>query len=119
MNMAKHFNVRTWSIAALRRASYKLPQRSEALKRARVSRNTYKCSKCKHFFGRREIQLDHIVPVIPIEGIDSLDKIAERLTVESKGWQVLCKPCHRVKTNEENALRRQHKTIKKKRKKKK
>ena len=53
--------------------------------------------------------IDHVQPIIPITGHDSYDSIIERLLCELDGFQVICKPCHKIKTNSENTARREHK----------
>ena len=53
--------------------------------------------------------IDHIEPIIPITGHDSYDNIIDRLLCELDGFQVICKPCHKLKTDIENQDRREHK----------
>jgi 5-methylcytosine-specific restriction endonuclease McrA len=98
-----------FAIAALRRASYRWPANSEALKKARIARNEYECAGCNNVFGRREIQKDHIEPVVPTTGWDSFDSFIERLYCKVDGIAILCKKCHSVKTKAENELRRKNK----------
>ena len=46
--------------------------------------------------------VDHIVPIVdPAVGFTSFDDWIERCFVELSAYQVLCKPCHTVKSNEE------------------
>jgi hypothetical protein len=61
---------------------------------------------CGLLYRNKEINMDHIHPVIPVEGWDNWDGFIERLFVDDEGWQVLCKACHQEKTNEENKERR-------------
>lgn len=99
-----------WIKNALRRASYRWPPRSETMKEARLKRNTYLCALCKKTFGRKHIQLDHISPVInPKKGWQGWDEFIKRLFVDKSGWQVVCKPCHKEKSNKENEVRREQK----------
>lgn len=103
---------------ALRRASYKWMPRRNILNKARRDKGEfaikiegdrckikYRCAMCKLLFRKKEIQLDHIEPVIPIEGRDDLEGFASRLLCYEEGWQVLCKNCHKDKSNEENRQR--------------
>ncbi len=77
----------------------------EASKRKSESSNKrlkyeYICAYCSGWFARKLVQIDHIVPC---GGINSYDKIVPWLLkahVET-GFQVLCKDCHKQKTNEE------------------
>lgn len=102
------FNFHAWMIAQLRRISYRWAPRSKAKSKARIKRGVYRCAKCKGEFGRKEIAVDHKKPVIdPKKGFTSYDDVIKRLFCEEKGFQVLCKKCHKVKTNKENKRRRQ------------
>jgi len=115
--MARVFNRKSWIIAALRRASYRYPPRNQAKIASRRARGEYECSQCHGLFGPKEIQLDHIVPVIPIEGFTGWDTYVERLFCELEGYQVLCKDCHSTKTIEENKKRKEIKDLTKPKKK--
>ena len=96
---------KTFAINALRRGAYRWWGRYEARKSSWRSRGKYECASCNKLFGPKQIQMDHIKPVIPLEGYDSLDGVASRMLVEEEGWQTLCIPCHRIKSNEENKKR--------------
>lgn len=98
-----------FAIAALRRASYRWPANSEALKAARIARNEYECAACKGIFGRREVQKDHIEPVVPTTGWISFDDFIKRLYCDISGISILCKKCHSAKTKLENEIRRKNK----------
>lgn len=91
----------------LRRASYKWPARGQAIKEARIERGRYECNRCQEVFGPRDIQADHIDPVVdPSIGFVSWDSYILRLLVGREGWQVLCRGCHDRKTIGENQVRR-------------
>lgn len=108
MKAERPFNFRTWLITGLRRMHYRFRPRSEALKEARVFRGRYACALCKQIVGRKEIQIDHIEPVVDTtQGFVSWDEYIPRMFCEKKGYQVLCKPCHKGKTKEENMKRRE------------
>ena len=104
--MAKTFNFKSYIVAILRRASYRNPQRSEALRRARIARNMYVCNSCGDKKGRKEIAVDHINPVVPVTGWVSFDDFIYRLFCGVDQLQVLCKICHKVKSKAENKERR-------------
>ena len=68
----------------------------------------YQCNKCKGGFTLGEIQIDHIETVVPknIKQKDmTIQEFAERLYCEISNLQVLCKDCHKIKTNEERKSR--------------
>ena len=103
--------VKNFAIAALRRASYRWPYRNLALKAAKVARGLYKCNICARQIKRKELQLDHIEPVVPVTGYTTLDDYATRLFVFAHGWQTICVHCHDFKTAEENKLRKGKKNV--------
>lgn len=43
---------------------------------------------------QKETQLDHIIPVGPLQRYEDLPGFAARLFCEKEGLRVLCKPCH-------------------------
>lgn len=52
------------------------------------------------------VQVDHIVPIVaPDVGWVNLDSFAERLFCPTEGLQILCKPCHKLKTDSEKKIR--------------
>lgn len=105
---------------SLRLATYKWPYFSMAVSRQRIERGLYTCESCKGAFGPKEIERDHIVPVISVEtGFTNWEDYINRLFVKSDQIQILCVTCHEQKTNVENILRIKygHKPLKKKSKK--
>lgn len=94
-------------VPTLRRASYRWPGRSEALKLARISRGLYKCAICSLYFHNKEIQVDHKEPIIPLDGVGftTWDNYVKRLLCNVSGFQILCLSCHEVKTTIENNMR--------------
>jgi len=67
----------------------------------------YKCAACKKHFVAADVQVDHIEPVVdPKKGFISWDVFIERMFVEIEKLQVLCKPCHKIKTDEEKLQRK-------------
>ena len=62
----------------------------------------YQCAKCKKWFPRKEVQIDHVVACGSLKGPDDIAGFLERLTPEStEAYQVLDKKCHKIKTQEE------------------
>lgn len=101
-------NLKHWLVNKVRRLSYQWPPRKEAIKKARLERGIYLCNICQGKFGPKEIQLDHIEPVIHEEdGFIDWNNYLERLFCAEEGFQVLCKPCHNIKSYYENEIRRQ------------
>lgn len=104
---------KSFAIAALRRASYRWPSRSQAATNARVARGKYKCAICSTIVGNKEKKLDHILPVVAVTGWDGFDGFIERLLCDVTGFQVICENCHARKTKLENEIRRVNKKKKK------
>lgn len=71
-----------------------------------------KCFICKEPTAAYQAQVDHKIPVIGInkalEDI-SWDELVDRLWCFKENLDVLCKPCHALKTKEENKARRKWK----------
>ena len=103
-------------VSTLRAGMRRWPPKYEALKAAFTEKKTnkvsnrqarhYKCAKCKEDFASTNVQVDHVKPIVdPKKGFVSWDDFIKRLFVEIKGLQVLCKPCHKEKTQQERAKR--------------
>lgn len=101
------------------------PPRREALKNATSKRdgvNGQTCTCCGDWFpelcvinkkGRkvwkRQVQVDHIEPVVPVTGFVDWNTHIARKFVSVDKLQVLWKPHHQEKSNKENSQRREPK----------
>ena len=83
---------------SLRRVWGRSLQRTGALKSAKIERGKYRCACCGKVFRRKDIEVDH---KIPVGRFIDFDTYIERLFVDSKGLQILCKGCHRSKTKKD------------------
>lgn len=99
--------------AALRKLARYMPQKKECLRNSIHPTEKgprggalFICNHCGLCFKGIDIEVDHIEPVVPInqEGMDWNTYIA-RLFCDISNLQVLCKECHRIKTNRENEER--------------
>lgn len=73
---------------------------------AKRSRVEFLCSSCDEWFMKKDIQVDHDIPVIdPIKGFEDWNIFVERLFCDPENLKLLCKPCHKVKTDEEKRVR--------------
>ncbi len=118
------FNGGSWTQArfnsfitsALRAASRRWPPKYETLNDSCVGAYTnvktgrlakhYKCAACKDAFPAKDVQVDHINPIIdPSTGFISWDLKIEALFCEKDGLQTLCSTCHKEKTTEERKQR--------------
>jgi 5-methylcytosine-specific restriction endonuclease McrA len=107
---------RAFIISALRAYMKRFPPKWKALKAASIGRiinkrsgrlaEHYKCAGCTDNFVARDVQVDHIEPVVsPQEGFQDWWTYMNRLYCEAENLQVLCKPCHKQKTAEERKER--------------
>lgn len=122
--MTKTYNNGQWSQSrfnsfvksALRSASQRWPPKYTVLSKACIGQQLnpksgrlakfYTCNRCNNSFPMKEVEVNHITPVVPVEGFDSWDKVIERLFCEEEGLEVVCKPCHKIITKEENQERK-------------
>ncbi len=69
----------------------------------------YQCAACQQWHQDKNIQVDHINEVVDIQaGFVDWNTFIERLYCSKDNLQVLCKPCHQIKTNAARALRSAH-----------
>jgi hypothetical protein len=102
--------------SALRSASIKWPPRYTVLSEACVGSKInpksgrmakhYKCNQCKGDFPAKEVEVNHIFPVIPVTGFTTWDDVVKRMFCEKDGLEVCCKPCHKIITKKENDERK-------------
>ena len=109
----KQQNRATFVKGLLRRGSFHWKARDNAFKAARKERGKYECAMCKELFGPKEINMDHIHPVVdPRTGFTTWDEYIERLFPYEEGWQAICHGCHDAKTAIEDELRMHYKSEK-------
>ena len=103
---------RSYVFSVLRSGSRRWPPKYETLKQAFIERKInkktgklaahYKCAKCKQLFPAKDVQVDHVKPIInPNIGFESYDRVVEGMYCDSNNLQVLCKDCHNIKTKKE------------------
>ena len=105
--------------SGLRSASQRWPPKYRVLSGAYVGTKTnpksgrlakhYVCKGCGNEFVAKDVEVNHIIPVIPVTGFDSWDGVIKRLFCEEQGLEVLCKPCHKKITQQENEERKLNK----------
>lgn len=109
-------NRKTFIISVIRGGFRKWTEKYECLKDARVGKQVnkttgrmaehYKCAACSYHFPLKEVQVDHINPVVdPVKGFVNWDEYIDRMYTTKDNLQCLCKPCHKEKTNAERKQR--------------
>lgn len=92
--------------SALRKQSRFWTPRLDALRSSSIGGNNYVCNACRKVFNRSGVHVDHINPVVPLEGTSSIEEYINGLLCDKAGFQVICKACHKEKTNKERSLRK-------------
>lgn len=103
----------------LRSASQRWPPKYKVLNEACVGQKVnpasgrlakfYTCNICKEDFPAKLVEVNHIIPVVPVTGFDSWDGVIERMFCEKEHLEVCCKPCHRSISKQENQERKLNK----------
>jgi len=73
----------------------------------------FQCAHCKNWFPERyevdgkwraAVEIDHVVPAGSFNCYEDVVPFIKRLTEESlEAYQLLCRECHRAKTNKEKS----------------
>lgn len=109
--------VRNFIISVLRQGTRRWPNKYECLNEAKAGKKInkktgrlaehYICNQCKKPFPAKEVQVDHINPVIePKEGFVDWNTYIERLYCGKENLQVLCSKCHDIKSTREKKERK-------------
>lgn len=120
----KPYNDGEWTVArynsfikgALRSASQRWPPKYRVLGAAfrgtrinpesgRLAKH-YECAACHCLFPAAKVEVNHTEPVVPITGFDSWDGVIRRMFCDSQHLEVVCKPCHKEITKQENEQRK-------------
>lgn len=97
----------TFVKGCLRRGSLMFRPISECRRLARKGPNQYMCSMCKELFTSKQIDVDHIFPVIDImTGFVDWNTYIDRLFCDVENLACLCKNCHKQKTESETHMRK-------------
>lgn len=95
----------------LRGGSRKWPAKYQCLNEAKTEKKTntatgrvaqhFKCNSCREDFPQKQVEVDHIIPI----GTEKTwDEFITGLYCEKDNLQVLCKPCHKLKTKREKSI---------------
>lgn len=99
---------RSFVTSTLRSGSRRWPPKWATLAKAFVDKRKskksgrdakhYRCAICEELFPSTQVQVDHIKPMGTTV---TWDEFIEGLFCEADNLQVLCKPCHKIKTKKE------------------
>lgn len=98
-------------VSVLRAGTRRWPPKYECLNEAKTEKkiNTatgrmaqhYACAICGEDFPNSMVEVDHIEPVVGTEGFSTWDTYIEQMFCPKENLQVVCKPCHKIKTKGE------------------
>lgn len=108
--------IKGFIIGVLRAGMRRWPPKYEAKAKAKTEKKVnpatkrvaqfYRCAKCKEEFTSTNVEVDHKKPVVdPAVGFVDWNTFIDRLFITSKGLQVLCKSCHKQKSDKERMKR--------------
>jgi group I intron endonuclease len=121
------YNQSSAVISALKRTFSRSPVVDEVKKSVRTEHDQFKkdgtlakrkavrfeCAECNKIHMGKDIQVDHLESVVPLNIPAKhvcMDDLINRLFCSKNNLQVLCKPCHKIKSKEENITRREWKS---------
>ena len=113
MTRKKEKKQKTWNqtskiTQALRKVWRYSPMRQEALLNAKDLDNPkhYICECCKNSVRDKLCMVDHKNPVVDVSGFLDWNTFINRLFCDSSELSLLCESCHKIKTLQENSLRK-------------
>lgn len=104
--------LKSFIVSVLRAGTRRYPPKFETLNEAKTEKKInsktgrlaqhYRCNECKEEFTSKDIEVDHIVPVVDVKtGFTTWDDFINGLFCGKDNLQVLCKPCHKTKSKKE------------------
>ena len=107
---------RSFITSLLRSGMRRFPNKTEALSKAKTTRKKnkktnrlaqhYRCASCRKEFPLSDVQVDHIKPVVdPKDGFIDWEVYVQRMFCTTENLQVICKPCHKIKSDKERKQR--------------
>ena len=110
--------IHTFIVGVLRAGARRWPAKHEAMEEAFVGRKIskagrmakhYKCKHCGGEFTSKDVNCDHIDPVVdPTVGFVDWNTYIKRLFIEKEGYQILCSECHNKKSAEEKKIAKEY-----------
>lgn len=116
---AKDLSREAWLIQKLRRISGMWPAKNEAINRAKEKvhigfykngnaeyKTMIRCYLCTELHDRDNIQVDHVIPVVDLDGFKDWNTYIDQLFCDVSNLRPACKECHYLKTQEEKEERK-------------
>ena len=67
----------------------------------------YQCNHCKKWYKRADVEIDHIEESGSLQKYEDIVPFIQRLTKENiSSYDILCKPCHKIKTDNYRQLKK-------------
>jgi len=67
----------------------------------------YQCNHCKKWYKRADVEIDHIEECGSLQKYEDIVPFIQRLTKENiSSYDILCKPCHKIKTDNYRQLKK-------------
>lgn len=120
-------DIKKFLIPKLRNISRMWPPKNQAIQAAKESvqigfykngkpeyKIMFKCYICGELNDRTETQVDHVVPVVDMDGFTNWDDFITALFCDSNNLAAVCKPCHYLKSQLEVQKRKEQRKLKKK-----
>lgn len=118
---AKDKTLVQWLIPQLRNISRHWPQKQMAMDAAKVKvhigfykngnpeyKVMIKCCTCEELFDRSEIDIDHEIPVVNMDGFKDWNTYIVQLFCDVSNLRPLCKSCHYIKSTFESEERKKN-----------
>lgn len=122
MKSKKEKTLKQWLVPKLRKISSHWPNKNLALRNARVKvkvgeykngndilKSMYRCNHCNELYDQQEISIDHIKPIVNLEGFKDWNSYIPDLFCELDNLQALCDGCHDAKSFLEAQIRKENK----------
>ena len=107
---------KSFIVSVLRAGTRRWPPKYETLNEAKTEKKInvqtgrvaqhYRCANCQEDFPAKAVNVDHITPVVGVQGFTTWDEFIEGLFCGKENLQVLCTSCHNEKSASEKITRK-------------
>jgi hypothetical protein len=103
---------RTQAQVCLLAARHEVPKRRQASfpEYNKRLKSEYQCAECSKWKPRKDVQIDHVEECGSLKCYEDIAPFLKRLTPEDiSAFQILCKKCHQIRTNQQRQKRKENK----------